>query len=618
MATVPQRPVPPPPKRDAPGKDAPATETVSLGLHRKLDLDTVLAVLRQDGVLSEADAMKARADGRSARGKMELHPIALIANQKLTNLRDGKPLSLEVLTQWLADHAKLPYLKIDPMKIDAAAVTQVISQAYAQRYRILPVATSPMQVVIATSEPYDTRWVSDLGHILRRDIQRVVVNPVDLNRYLQEFYGVQRSIQRAKDAKSELNDGRAIFNFEQLLELGKSGDIGADDRHVVHIVDWLLQYAFDQRASDIHLEPRRDTSPIRFRIDGIMHKVFELPSPVMTAVTARVKILGRMDLAEKRRPQDGRIKTRSGEGREVELRLSTMPTAFGEKVVMRIFDPDIVVKEFRQLGFSMDEENIWRSMIERPHGIVLVTGPTGSGKTTTLYSTLKHLATPDINLCTVEDPIEMVSPEFNQMQVQPGIDLDFAAGVRTLLRQDPDIIMIGEIRDLETAQMAVQAALTGHLVLSTLHTNDTPTAITRLLDLGAPHYLIQSTLSGVVAQRLVRTLCPHCKVEAPLDARAWDAMVHRWRLPPPPRAYAPKGCLECRNTGFLGRTGIYEMMRISPRLRQMIQPPVDLVKLTEMALAEGMRPLRVSAAAQVARGVTTIAEVVGVLPPVDE
>ncbi len=588
-----------------------------MGLHRKLEIDAVLTVLRHDGLIVEADALKVRADARSARGKMELHPLALIASQKLINPRDGKPLSLEVLTQWLADKAKLPYLKIDPMKIDAAAVTQVISQAYAQRYRILPVAVSPGQVTIATCEPFDTRWLADLGHILRREIHRVVVNPVDLNRYLAEFYGVQRSIQKANDAKLDVHDGRGILNFEQLLELGKSGDIGADDRHVVHIVDWLLQYAFDQRASDIHLEPRRDTSPIRFRIDGVMHKVFELPTPVMTAVTARVKILGRMDLAEKRRPQDGRIKTRSGEGREVELRLSTMPTAFGEKVVLRIFDPDIVVKEFRQLGFSMDEEILWRSLVERPHGIVLVTGPTGSGKTTTLYSTLKHLATPDINVCTVEDPIEMVSPEFNQMQVQAGIGLDFATGVRTLLRQDPDIIMIGEIRDLETAQMAVQASLTGHLVLSTLHTNDAPTAVTRLLDLGAPHYLIQSTLTGVVAQRLIRTLCPHCKVETALDVRAWDALVHRWRVLAPERVYGPKGCLECRNTGFLGRTGIYEMMRISPSIRQMITATMDLAKLSETALVDGMRPLRVSAAAQVARGLTTIAEVVGVLPPIE-
>lgn len=607
MATVPQRPT-----------SIPAIDPIQeLALHRKLDLDAVLGALKHDGMIEAGDAMKVRADGRSARGKMELHPIALIANQKLLNPLDKKPLSLEVLTSWLAGKAKLPYLKIDPMKIDAGAVTQVISHAYAQRYRILPVSVSPIQVVIATSEPFDTRWLADLGHILRRDIQRVVVNPVDLNRYLVEFYGVQRSIQKAKDQKLGTEDSRAILNFEQLLELGKSGEIGADDRHVVHIVDWLLQYAFEQRASDIHLEPRRDTSPVRFRIDGIMHKVFEFPTPVMTAVTARVKILGRMDLAEKRRPQDGRIKTRSPEGREVELRLSTMPTAFGEKIVMRIFDPDIVVKEFRQLGFSMDEELLWRSLVERPHGIVLVTGPTGSGKTTTLYSTLKHLATPDINVCTVEDPIEMVSPEFNQMQVQQSIDLDFATGVRTLMRQDPDIIMVGEIRDLETAQMAIQASLTGHLVLSTLHTNDAPSAITRMLDLGAPHYLIQSTLTGVVAQRLVRTLCPHCKVEAPTDAVAWDALVHRWRLPPPPKVYAPKGCLECRNTGFLGRTGIYEMMKISSQIRHTIQANMDLSKLTETALAEGMRPLRVSAAAQVARGVTTIAEVAGILPPVD-
>src|SRR5690348_11125239 len=337
----------------------------------------------------------------------------------------------------------------------------------------------------------------------------------------------------------------------------------------------------------------------------------------MSAVTARIKILARMDVAEKRRPQDGRIKTRSSTGREVELRVSSMPTAFGEKMVLRIFDPDLVVKDFAQLGFSAGEATQWRHMVERPHGIVLVTGPTGSGKTTTLYSTLKHLATPDINVCTVEDPIEMVSPDLNQMQVQPAIDLDFATGVRTLLRQDPDIIMVGEIRDLETAQMAIQASLTGHLVLSTLHTNDAPSAITRLLDLGAPHYLIHSTLAGVVAQRLVRTLCPHCKTEGALDVRAWAVLAHHWNLPPPARVYAPVGCLECRNTGFLGRTGIYEMMRVSSQLRQMIQPALDLEKLTAAALADGMRSLRVSAAAQVARGVTTISEVIGLLPPIE-
>ncbi|MGP1667330.1 MAG: GspE/PulE family protein, partial [Rhodanobacter sp.] len=439
-----------------------------------------------------------------------------------------------------------------------------------------------------------------------------------INRYLQEFYGVQRSIQMAQDAKQNGGyDTSALLNFEQLVELGNAGEVGADDRHVVHIVDWLLQYAFEQRASDIHLEPRREAGQLRFRIDGLMHKVFELPPPVMTAVTARIKILARMDVAEKRRPQDGRIKTRSASGREVELRISNMPTAFGEKVVMRIFDPDLVVKDFAQLGFSPSEEARWRKMVERPHGIVLVTGPTGSGKTTTLYSTLKHLATPELNVCTVEDPIEMVSPEFNQMQVHAAIDLDFAAGVRTLLRQDPDIIMIGEIRDLETAQMAVQASLTGHLVLSTLHTNDAPSAITRLLDLGVPHYLIQSTLTGVVAQRLVRTLCAHCKQPAAQDRQAWEVLTHGWQIPLPETVFVPVGCIECRNTGFVGRTGIYEMMMLSPHLRGLIGAQLSLGSFADAALGEGMRPLRISAADQVAAGLTTVQEILTVLPPIE-
>ena len=610
MATTSQRSVPPRPA---------ATPVPSqLGAHRRIELDEVVAGLVADGVLTDADARRVRDSVRSVKARLELHPLVLVANLRLADARHpGKPLSLEVLTEWLAQRSRLPYVHIDPMKIDVAAVTQVVSHAYAQRYRILPIAVSEMQVVFATSEPFDQRWVPDLAHVLRRDIQRVVANPLDVARYLTEWWGVQRSIQRAQDAKPDGPDGGAILNFEQLVELGRTGEVGADDRHVVHIVDWLLQYAFEQRASDIHLEPRRDSSPIRFRIDGVMHKVFELPTPVMVAVTSRIKILGRMDVAEKRRPQDGRIKTRSQGGREVELRLSSMPTAFGEKMVMRIFDPDIVVREFRQLGFAPDEEAVWRGMVERPNGIVLVTGPTGSGKTTTLYSTLKHLATPDINVCTIEDPIEMVSPEFNQMQVQASIDLDFATGVRTLLRQDPDIIMVGEIRDLETAQMAVQASLTGHLVLSTLHTNDAPTAITRLLDIGVPNYLIQSTLTGVVAQRLVRTLCPHCKVEAPVDPDAWRALNRPQSPAVPDATFGPKGCLECRKTGFLGRTGIYEMLTISPPVRALIQPNMDLARLTEVALVGGMRRLRMSAAAQVARGVTTIAEVNAVLPPTE-
>ncbi|HVC16381.1 MAG TPA: GspE/PulE family protein [Rhodanobacter sp.] len=585
----------------------------------KLQLDDLLAALVVDGYVLADDAKNVRMGTRAGRSTVELHPLVLIANAKLTNQHEpGRPLRLEALTEWLASQAALPYLKIDPMKINAASVTQVVSHAYAQRHRILPIAATPGEVTFATCEPFDAGWAKDLSQMLRRDVRRVVASPLDINRYLQEFYGVQRSIQLAQDAKASGSDSSAaLLNFEQLVELGKAGEVGADDRHVVHIVDWLLQYAFEQRASDIHLEPRRETGHMRFRIDGIMHKVFELPTPVMTAVTARIKILGRMDVAEKRRPQDGRIKTRSASGREVELRVSSMPTAFGEKIVMRIFDPDLVVKDFAQLGFSAAEGVQWRSMVERPHGIVLVTGPTGSGKTTTLYSTLRHLATPELNVCTVEDPIEMVSPEFNQMQVHAAIELDFAAGVRTLLRQDPDIIMVGEIRDLETAQMAVQASLTGHLVLSTLHTNDAPSAVTRLLDLGVPHYLVQSTLSGVVAQRLVRTLCPHCKQATTQDPQPWTVLTHGWSIPLPATVFKPVGCLECRNTGFLGRTGIYEMMRLSPRLRGLISAQLDLGQFGQAALAEGMRPLRISAANQVACGLTTVQEILTVLPPIE-
>jgi general secretion pathway protein E len=588
-----------------------------LGRRGRLSLEDVLAALVVDGHISADGAKELRLGHRAGRSNVELNPLVVIANAKFVNLRDpGRPLSLEGLTEWLAGHAGLPYLKIDPMKINVGVVTQVVSHAYAQRHRILPVASAPGEVTFATAEPFDMSWAKDLAQMLRRDVHRVVASPIDINRYLQEFYGVQRSIRLATDAKGS-DSSSALLNFEQLLELGKAGEVGADDRHVVHIVDWLLQYAFEQRASDIHLEPRRDAGMMRFRIDGVMHKVFELPPAVMTAVTSRIKILSRMDVAEKRRPQDGRIKTRATTGREVELRISSMPTAFGEKLVMRIFDPEIVAKDFSQLGFSPSEDALWRGLVERPHGIVLVTGPTGSGKTTTLYSTLKHLATPDINVCTVEDPIEMVSPEFNQMQVQASIDLDFAAGVRTLLRQDPDIIMVGEIRDLETAQMAVQASLTGHLVLSTLHTNDAPSAVTRLLDLGVPHYLIQSTLSGIVAQRLVRTLCAHCKIEAQQDPHEWTVLTHGWSMPVPERVFKPVGCLECRNTGFLGRTGIYEMMVLSPRLRSMVTAQLDLIHFGKAALNEGMRPLRISAADQVARGVTTVQEVMNVLPPVE-
>ena len=589
------------------------TETA---LPTRLTLQWLLAEMVAAGLIPpEAPGKMKLPPGK--KGTADPHPLVIAASQEWPDRRQPtNRLTLEALTQWLAHRVRLPYLRIDPLSLEVGKLTELVPYAYASRVGILPVKTGPQGILFAVKDPLALEWMIELQPALKAPLKRVCANPQDIDRYLVEFYAIARSVKLSGEERAQAGP-MGLQNLEQLTELSRAGKLSAEDRHVVAIVDWLLQYAFEQRASDIHLEPRREAGRMRFRIDGVMHKVFELPPPVMTAVTSRIKILARMDVAEKRRPQDGRIKTRSSSGREVELRISSMPTAFGEKLVMRIFDPDIVAKDFSQLGFSPSEGTLWRSMVERPHGIVLVTGPTGSGKTTTLYSTLKHLATPDINVCTVEDPIEMVSPELNQMQVQSSIDLDFAAGVRTLLRQDPDIIMVGEIRDLETAQMAVQASLTGHLVLSTLHTNDAPSAVTRLLDLGVPHYLIQSTLTGVVAQRLVRTLCPHCKIEAQQEPHEWTVLTHGWSIPVPERVFKPVGCLECRNTGFLGRTGIYEMMELTPRLRGMVGAELDLIRFGQAALADGMRPLRISASDQVARGLTTVQEVLAVLPPVE-
>jgi general secretion pathway protein E len=495
-----------------------------------------------------------------------------------------------------------------------------MSSAYATRFRVLPVGVTTKEAVIATAEPYDREWEPELARMLKLEIRRVIANPADIERYQVEFYNLARSV---KGATRTAAGASGLSNFEQLVELGAANKpLDANDAHIVRVVDWLWGYAFEQRASDIHIEPRRDLGIVRFRIDGVLHQVYQIPAQVLAAMTSRIKILGRMDVVEKRRPQDGRIKTRTLDGQEVELRLSTLPTAFGEKLVMRIFDPEVLVRDFRELGFSDDDHQRWNEMTSRPNGIVLVTGPTGSGKTTTLYSTLKQLATPEVNVCTIEDPIEMVEPAFNQMQAQPAIDLGFADGVRALLRQDPDIIMVGEIRDLETAEMAVQAALTGHLVLSTLHTNDAPSAVTRLLELGVPPYLLNATVNGVMAQRLVRTLCPHCKQKVELhraeEIAAWEALVAPWKSNRPASICKPVGCLECRMTGYLGRVGIYETLVYSTGVKEVIAAGADLARLREEAIKDGMKPLRISGALKVAAGTTTIEEVLKTAPPLHE
>jgi general secretion pathway protein E len=579
----------------------------------RLDWHTIVEWLRHDGVIAPDEARRTIA--RCSQAESSQHPLVRLAAVAMTRASDGKPLDIETLTEWVAGRAGLAYLRIDPLKVDVSKVADTMSSAYAERHRVLPVQVTSSEVVVATAEPFVTDWVDEVERQSRRTVRLVVASPVELHRFTAEFFALAKSVRVAQ--RSGGNAGGA--SFEQLVELGRSNkQLDANDQGVVQVVDWLWTYAFDQRASDIHLEPRREQGVIRFRIDGVLHPVYQMPMGVLNAMIARIKLLGRMDVVEKRRPQDGRIKTRNARGDEVEMRLSTLPTAFGEKMVMRIFDPDTAVKDLDALGFSQHDAQRWEALVKRPSGIVLVTGPTGSGKTTTLYSTLKRIATEEVNVSTVEDPIEMIEPAFNQTQVQPQLDFGFAEGLRALMRQDPDIIMVGEIRDLATAEMAIQAALTGHLVFSTLHTTDAPSAVTRLLELGVQPYLVSATVVGVLAQRLVRTLCRHCRQPDDKTSReALDAVAKPWKITGSYQPFRAVGCIDCRMTGFLGRMGLYELLTVTQEFKEKVSRSPDLESLRRQAIADGMRPLRLAGVLRVAEGLTTVEEVLSATPAPD-
>ncbi|MDP1937172.1 MAG: type II/IV secretion system protein, partial [Hylemonella sp.] len=528
-----------------------------------IDWRRLVEWLQADGVISDEEAQRTIA--RCAQAESAQHPLLRLASVSMRRASDHKPLDIETLTQWLAGRAGLDYLRIDPLKVDVGKVADMMSAAYAERHRVLPVQVTPTEVVVATAEPFLTDWVGEVERQSRRSVRRVVANPQDIHRYTAEFFALAKSVRAAVKA----GGGAGGASFEQLVELGKSNkQLDANDQGVVQVVDWLWQYAFDQRASDIHLEPRREQGVIRFRIDGVLHSVYQMPMGVLNAMTARIKLLGRMDVVEKRRPQDGRIKTRNPRGDEVEMRISTLPTAFGEKMVMRIFDPDTTVKDLAELGFSPHDAQRWEALVKRPHGIILVTGPTGSGKTTTLYAAMGRLDASHSNIMTVEDPIEYELAGVGQTQVNAKIDLTFAKALRAILRQDPDVIVIGEIRDFETAQIAIQASLTGHLVLATIHTNDAASAVTRLTDMGVEPFLLSSSLLGVLAQRLVRKLCTTCHgTGAPtLGAEASS-------LPPEGGVHAlgrpggVVGCAACAQTGYQGRTGVFEQLVTDDAIR---------------------------------------------------
>jgi len=600
--------------RAVPPPDPPANTPINSPAPRPhagpLDWRQLAEWLSEDRLISPLDAQRTIA--RCAQVQSAQHPIVRLASMGMTRVADGKPLDAEAISQWLAGRAGLQYLRIDPLKVDVGKVADSMSAIYAERHKVLPVQVTAHELVIATSEPFVTDWVPEVERQSRRSVRLVVANPVEISKFTAEFFALAKSVKAALKST-----GAGSGSFEQLVELNKSNrQLDANDQGVVQVVDWLWQYAFDQRASDIHLEPRREQGVIRFRIDGVLHPVYQLPMGVHNAMTARIKLLGRMDVVEKRRPQDGRIKTRNPRGDEIEMRLSTLPTAFGEKMVMRIFDPDITVKSLDALGFSAHDAERWEQLVKRPYGIVLVTGPTGSGKTTTLYSTLKRLATEEVNINTIEDPIEMIEPAFNQTQVQPMLNFGFPEGLRSLMRQDPDIIMVGEIRDLQTAEMAVQAALTGHLVFSTLHTNDAPSAVSRLMELGVPSYLINATLLGVLAQRLVRTLCSQCRQpDAAARRETLAELVKPWQITGSYRPYRPVGCVDCRMTGYRGRMGLYELLTVTDAFKEKVSKEPNMDALRRQAISEGMRPLRLAGALKFAEGLTTMEEILATTPP---
>ena len=590
--------------------------------------DTILTILSSAGVLSEEQIeeirskeevirlkiLKARGSAgsggrRGRQAQSEVSIVEIIESMNLQIPNNGNTyITEEVIMKAVAKHFKMPFVKIDPLKLDTDIVTKIISRPYALRHQLVPIKLSGNTLTIATSNPFGLEGIDRIRQSKGYDIDLVISIKSDIMKIVAEFYGFKSSIDAAQN---ELSSEIDLGNLEQYVKLKSMSELASTDQHIINAVEYLLHYAYSQRASDIHIEPKREHCLVRFRIDGVLYDIHKMPKQVFPAFASRIKTLARMDIAEKRRPQDGRIKTIQ-DGKEIELRVSTLPVAFGEKIVMRIFDPGILMQEINELGFSEWELNIFRSSISAPYGLVLVTGPTGSGKTTTLYSALKTLSTPDVNLTTIEDPVEMVYEEFNQISVQPQIDVTFANSLRTILRQDPDIIMVGEIRDLETAENAIQAALTGHLVMSTLHTNDAPSTITRLLDLGIQPFLINSVLTGVVAQRLVRRVCSHCSELYDLSEDECGFLGINYGDARNHEVSVGAGCPQCRGTGYHGRTGIFEVMEISEKIKEAVEAKSTPEKIRQIAKSEGLRTLKQGAVDKLLSGLTTVDEIVRV------
>ncbi len=576
---------------------------------RKLSLECVLEVFEKNKLIDEVKAAQIRKNSQ----KSKHHPLQVLSDSKIQDRRNGnKVFSIDELSEVFARESKLEYLRIDSLRLKVESLVGLVSYAYAKRLQIIPIENKENEIIFATSEPYNLSWVEELEKVNKKKIQVKFANPSQVEQLLDEVFVVQQELKKIGTGKSKehrrlAREGK-FEELDMLLEKTHQKNYGNDDNSIVKIVDWLIGYAYNERSSDIHLEPKKGLGQIRFRVDGVLKVVYKMEPEDMLSVISRLKILGDMKLDERRKPQDGRIKRFLENGKKVEMRISVIPVYYGEKMVIRIFDHQVADSSLDFIGFENEDKKVWDGLIHSKQGLILVTGPTGSGKTTTLYTSLNVVSTDEVNVCTVEDPIEMTVDAFNQMQVSHYIKLGFADAIRAFLRQDPDIIMVGEIRDLETAEVALQSSMTGHLVFSTLHTNGALATIQRLIDLGLPTFLINSSLKAVLAQRLVRRLCPHCKEKVPTSKEKWQILLGDEEYPMPEFVYQAKGCKECKQLGYQGRMCIYELVEYTHAIQKLVHPNIEISELKDKT--KGMFvPFRVNCAKKVISGLTTLEEV---------
>jgi len=504
-------------------------------------------------------------------------------------------------TQALSEILGMPYIDLNNYLVDAG-ILKLIPESVARKHKAIPTFKIGTSLTVAMSDPKDIMAIDDLARRSKCEIEPVLASQTSILNAIDQYYGVTGSVD---DVIKDIDKGKKKKGPHVEIDSKKLAEL-AEEAPVIKLVNLIIMQAVKDRASDIHVEPEEDSLKVRFRVDGVLHEMFSPPKHLESALLSRIKILSRIDIAEKRKPQDGRFNIKV-ENRNVDLRVSTFPTIYGENIVIRILDKGSVLVDLDKLGFSKDMKKQFETLIKRPHGIILVTGPTGSGKTTTLYSALSTIDSEEKNIITVEDPVEYHLGRIRQSQVNVKAGLTFASGLRSILRQDPDIIMVGEIRDKETAEIAVQAAMTGHLVFSTLHTNDAAGALTRLVDMGMEPFLISSSAIGILAQRLVRVICEKCKqsYEPPEEITRGLGIVEKIK-----KLFKGKGCNACKNTGYKGRIGIFELLVMDENIKKLIVAKASSDVIKKKTIETGMKTLRSDGLDKATRGITTADEVI--------